>query len=386
VRLIPYARQDISEADIAAVVEVLRSDWLTQGPTIERFEGDVAARCRAPHAIAVTSGTAALHLACLALDLGPGDRLWTSPNTFVASANCARYCGAEVDFVDIDPRTCNISVDALDEKLREAERLNALPKIVVPVHFGGLPCDMAAIAALAARYGFKVVEDASHALGGELLGEPVGSCRWSDAAVLSFHPVKLITTGEGGMVTTRAPELAQRIRTLRTHGITRDPGRVHDPSHGAWYYEQQELGFNYRMTDIQAALGLSQLGRLNEFLNRRRALVAAYDYALRDLPLRTPTEEPGARSAWHLYVVQLGKACQRERRAVFDDLRAAGIQVNVHYIPVHLQPYYARLGFRRGLFPNAERYYERAISLPLFFGLSDDDQAYVVASLRSAVG
>jgi UDP-4-amino-4,6-dideoxy-N-acetyl-beta-L-altrosamine transaminase len=385
VRLIPYAHQDISEADIAAVVEVLRSDWLTQGPTPGRFEAAVAARCRAPHAVAVSSGTAALHLACLALELGPGDRLWTSPNTFVASANCARYCGADIDFVDIDPEGYNMSVDALEQKLRDAERARALPKVVVPVHFGGLPCNMRAIGALAARYGFKTVEDASHALGAEFDAEPVGSCRFSDAAVLSFHPVKLITTGEGGMVTTRDPVVAERVRTLRTHGITRDPARLRGGSEGPWYYEQHDLGFNYRMTDIQAALGVSQLTRLDAFLARRRALVTAYDRGLDGLPLRTPRETGGERSAWHLYAIQLDEACAHDRGAVFDALRAAGIQVNVHYIPVHLQPYYARQGFRRGQFPNAERYYARAISLPLYVGLSDDDQAYVVASVRSAI-
>jgi len=383
---IPYARQSISEADIEAVVAVLRSDWLTQGPHIARFEQGVAAYCGARHAVAVSSGTAALHLACLALDLGPGDLLWTSANTFAASANCARYCGAEVDFVDIDSRTYNISIPALEEKLARAKRTGRLPKVLVPVHFGGQSCDMRAIGALAARYGFRVVEDASHAVGAEYRSAKVGSCPHSDIAVLSFHPVKLMTTGEGGMLLTNDDGLARRLRLLRTHGITRDAGEMSGETEGPWYYQQIALGYNYRMTDIQAALGASQLQRLDEFLARRRELVRRYDETLKGLPLSTPIEKAEGRSSWHLYVIQLDlEALGISRRTVFERMRAAGILVNVHYIPVHLQPYYRGLGLKKGDFPASERFYERAISLPLYFDLSESDQDRVCAILRESL-
>jgi UDP-4-amino-4,6-dideoxy-N-acetyl-beta-L-altrosamine transaminase len=383
---IPYARQSISEADIEAVVEVLRSDWLTQGPGIARFEQVVAAYCGARHAVAVSNGTAALHLACLALELGPGELLWTSANTFAASANCARYCGADVDFVDIDPRTYNISIAALEEKLARAQRAGRLPKALVPVHFGGQSCDMQAIGALAGRYGFRVVEDASHAVGAEYRSAKVGACPHSDVAVFSFHPVKIMTTGEGGMLMTNDDGLARRLRLLRTHGITRDAGEMSGGSEGPWYYQQVELGYNYRMTDIQAALGASQLRRLDEFLARRRELVRRYDTVLKGLPLATPHEDPAGKSSWHLYVIQLDlEALGKTRRAVFERMRAAGILVNVHYIPVHLQPYYRALGFEKGQFPAAERYYERALSLPLYYELSEADQDRVCAVLRESL-
>jgi UDP-4-amino-4,6-dideoxy-N-acetyl-beta-L-altrosamine transaminase len=386
VSTIPYARQSISQADIDAVARVLRSDWLTQGPDIERFEKGVAAACGARHAIAVSNGTAALHLACMAFDLGPGDLLWTSPNTFAASANCARYCGADVDFVDIDPRTYNISIAALEEKLARAQRAGRLPKALVPVHFGGQSCDMQAIGALAGRYGFRVVEDASHAVGAEYRSAKVGACPHSDVAVFSFHPVKIMTTGEGGMLMTNDDGLARRLRLLRTHGITRDAGEMSGGSEGPWYYQQVELGYNYRMTDIQAALGASQLRRLDEFLARRRELVRRYDTVLKGLPLATPHEDPAGKSSWHLYVIQLDlEALGKTRRAVFERMRAAGILVNVHYIPVHLQPYYRALGFEKGQFPAAERYYERALSLPLYYELSEADQDRVCAVLRESL-
>lgn len=382
-RVIPYARQSISQADIDAVVEVLRSDWLTQGPSIDRFEAEVAEYCGARHAVAVSNGTAALHIACLALDLGPGDLLWTSPNTFVASANCARYCGAEVDFVDIDPRTYNMSVAALREKLAAAEKAGKLPKVVVPVHFGGQSCDMQAIGALSRRYGFRVIEDASHAIGGEYQSRKVGNCTYADITVLSFHPVKIMTTAEGGMLLTNDGRLAQRLKLLRSHGITRDAEQMTGPTQGPWYYEQIALGYNYRMTDVQAALGSSQLRRIDQFLARRRAIVQRYHQALRGLALDTPFEDAQCRSSWHLYVVQL----HGDRRSdVFARMRQGGILVNVHYIPVHLQPYYRRLGFKPGDFPEAERFYGRAISLPMFFELSDADQDKVCAALRESVG
>lgn len=330
-RAIPYARQSISQADIDAVVEALRSDWLTQGPTIQSFEEAVAAYCGVRHAIAVSNGTAALHLACLALDLGPGDLLWTSANTFVASANCARYCGADVDFVDIDPRTYNISIPALEEKLVLAERAGRRPKVLVPVHFGGQPCDMGAIGRLAKRYGFRVVEDASHAVGAQYASRRIGSGAHSDLAVFSFHPVKIMTTGEGGMLLTNDASLASRLRLLRTHGITRDAAEMSAGGIDPWCYEQLELGYNYRMTDIQAALGLSQLRRVDAFLARRRELVERYAASLRGLPLALPSEQAGAKSAWHLYVIQLElEALGVSRRTVFERMRAGGVMVNVH--------------------------------------------------------
>ena len=383
---IPYARQSVSQDDIDAVVRVLRSDWLTQGPDIAQFENAMAAHCGARHAIAVSNGTAALHLACLALDLGPGDLLWTSPNTFTASANCARYCGADVDFVDIDSRSYNMSIPALEEKLARAKQIGRLPKVVVPVHFGGRSCDMTEIGRLASLYGFRVIEDASHAVGAEHRSAKVGACSHSDMAVFSFHPVKILTTGEGGMLMTGDDGLARRLRLLRTHGITRDVSEMDGQSEGAWYYQQVELGFNYRMTDIQAALGASQMQRLDEFLARRRALVRRYDEGLRGLPLSTPSEDPSGKSSWHLYAIQLDlEALGTTRRTVFERMRAAGVLVNVHYIPVHFQPYYRKLGFKPGDFPASERYYERALSLPMFFELSDADQDRVCAVLRESL-
>lgn len=375
---IPYGRQSISEDDIAAVTAVLRSDWLTQGPMIERFEQAVANRCAAAHGVAVCNATAALHLACLALDLGPGDLLWTSPNTFVASANCARYCGADVDFVDIDPGTLNLSVPALVAKLEVAERAGRLPKILVPVAFAGQSCDMAAIQPLARRYGFKVIEDASHAIGARYAGQPVGSGAQADITVFSFHPVKIVTTGEGGLLTTNDTALAERLRRLRSHGITRDPALLQAGEQGAWYYEQLELGFNYRMTDIQAALGVSQLERLEAFIARRRGLVERYRDLLADLPVGLIGDQAQAESAWHLFPIRVDEA-RRDR--VFAGMRAAGIGVNLHYIPVHLQPYYQALGFQRGDFPEAERYYAQAMSLPLYADLSEAQQDRVVRTL-----
>lgn len=385
--MIPYGRQEITEADLAAVQAVLQSDWLTQGPAVPAFEAAVARRVGAAHAVAVNSATSALHLACLALDLGPGDRLWTSPITFVASANCARYCGAEVDFVDIDPHTRNLCPQALAEKLRIAEGQGRLPKIVVAVHFGGLACDMPALKALAGRYGFRLIEDASHAIGASVAGVPVGAGQASDITVFSFHPVKIITTGEGGMALTNQPELARRMACLRSHGITREAVEMEaafrSEGDGPWYYQQIELGFNYRMTDLQAALGLSQLDRLDDYIARREQLAAAYDQALATLPLVLPARLPGYQSAWHLYLVALSDAAGCDRLNLFNALREAGIGVNVHYIPVHLQPYYRRLGFAPGQYPQAENYYSRALTLPLYPTLGSDDQMQVVSALNA---
>ena len=378
--MIPYGRQAVTAADIEAVVEVLRSDMITQGPVVPRFESRVAAYCGASHAVAANSGTSALHLACRALDLAPGDVLWTSPITFVASANCARYCGAAVDFVDIDPATGNLCPNALEDRLRTAERAGRLPRVVMPVHFAGQPCDMAAIGALAERYGFRVIEDASHALGATFQGEAIGNGRYSDITVFSFHPVKLITTGEGGMAVTADAELADRMTLLRSHGITRDAAAMEGEPDGPWSYQQIDLGYNYRMTDIQAALGVSQLERLDDYIEQRHELAAVYDQALAELPVRVPTAIADTRSALHLYLVRVN-----DRRRVFDALRAAGIGVNVHYIPVHTQPYYQRLGFAAGDFPHAEQFYAEAISLPLYPTLEADDQQHVIDALQRAV-
>jgi UDP-4-amino-4,6-dideoxy-N-acetyl-beta-L-altrosamine transaminase len=384
---IPYGRQHIDEADIAAVVAVLRSDWITQGPAIERFEKSVSGWCGARHGIALSNGTAALHLAVKALGVGPGDRVWTSPITFVASANCARYCGAMVDFVDVDPDTVNLCPERLAAKLDDAEKSGTLPKVVIPVHFGGQSCAMDRIHALGRKYGFRIIEDAAHALGGSYRSERVGSCRWSDLVTHSFHPVKIITTGEGGMVTTNDDALAWQVATLRTHGITRDPEHMVGDSHGPWYYQQTDLGYNYRITDIQAALGESQMTKLEAFARRRRELADLYDRSLAGLPLRPLGRDVQAISGWHLYIVRLDlPAIRRTRREVFESLRAQGIGVNVHYIPVHLQPDYAKLGFTKGMFPEAERYYEDCITLPMFPALRDEDVLRVRHALEQATG
>jgi UDP-4-amino-4,6-dideoxy-N-acetyl-beta-L-altrosamine transaminase len=386
---IPYATQSINDDDLAAVREVLTSGWLTQGPAVPRFERAFAERHGVAHAVAVANATAGLHIACVALGASAGKIVWTSPNSFVASANCALYCGAGVDFVDIDPVTRNMSVSALRAKLEVAERKGCMPSIVIPVHFAGLPCDLAPMRALADRFGFKILEDASHAVGATYVGQPIGS-RFADASVFSFHPVKIITTGEGGMVTTQDVELARRLQLLRSHGITRENAELQYPETGAWHYEQLILGFNYRMTDIQAALGHSQLQRLDSFQAARERLAYRYDRLLQGLPLRRPARQPGpatsARSSWHLYVVELiPGAGVADRATVFARLRAAGIGVNVHYEPIHLQTFYRGLGFKSGQFPSAEAYAAAALSLPLYVDLSDDDQTRVVAALKASL-
>jgi UDP-4-amino-4,6-dideoxy-N-acetyl-beta-L-altrosamine transaminase len=381
--MIPYGRQDVRQEDIDAVLEVLRSDYLTQGPAVPRFEASVSAHVGARYALAVNSATSALHIACLALDLGPGDLLWTSPITFVASANCALYCGAEVDFVDIDPLTFNMSAEHLKVKLETASKAGRLPKVLVPVHMSGQPCDMASISALAHQYGVRVIEDASHAIGGTYQNGPIGNCVHSDITVLSFHPVKIITTAEGGMVLTNDERLAGRMSLLRSHGITRDASLMtHEPD-GPWYYQQIDLGFNYRMTDLQAALGSSQMARLGEYVMRRHEIAAHYNSTLTGLPLTIPWQHPSGYSAYHLYVVQVHET--ERRRAVFEALRTEGIGVNLHYIPVHVQPYYSRMGFALGDFPNAEHYYAGAISLPMFPNLTEESQSKVVAALEKVL-
>lgn len=384
--MIPYGRQAIDASDEAAVLAALRSDFLTQGPAVPAFEAALREATGAAHAVAANSATSSLHVACLALGLGPGGLLWTTPNTFVASANCGRLCGAEVDFVDIDPSTLNLCPAELERKLRAAERAGRLPQVVVPVDFAGLPADMRAVRALADRYGFRVIEDASHAVGASDHGTPVGSGRAADITVFSFHPVKIVTTAEGGAALTEHADLARAMERARSHGITRDPAQMRGESEGPWYYQQVGLGPNYRMTDLQAALGCSQLRRLREFVRIRTALADRYDELLRGMPVAPAPRRAGALSAWHLYVVQLDGTLEARRREVFERMRAAGIGVNVHYIPVHLQPYYRDLGFREGDFPNAERYYRRAITLPLHPGLTHGDQDRVVAALREAIG
>jgi len=385
--MIPYGRQHISEADIQAVVDVLRSDFLTQGPAVPAFEQAVADYCGAHHAVAVTSATSALHIACLALGVGPGDWVWTSPITFVASANCALYCGARVDFVDIDPRTYNLSLECLAAKLTQAEQYGRLPKVVIPVHLCGQPCDMAGIHALSQRYGFKIIEDASHAIGGRYRGEPIGNCRYSDITVFSFHPVKIITTGEGGMAMTNDAQLAKRMQLLRSHGITRNAVEMTRAPDGPWDYQQIALGYNYRITDLQAALGLSQMQRLNEFVARRQAIAKRYDHLLADLPMVAPWQHPGGYSGMHLYVIRLKlNEILKTHRAVFESLRQTGVGVNLHYIPIYRQPYYEQMGFKVGYCPQAEQYYSEAISIPMYSALTETQQDQVVAMIRQAVG
>lgn len=384
--MIRYGQQDITQADIEAVTEVLKSVNLTQGPSIPRFERSVLEEVGAAHAIAVNSATSALHIACLALDLGPGDWLWTTPNTFVASANCALYCGARIDFVDIDPSTYNLCPVALEEKLVQAEKDGRLPKVVVPVHFGGQSCDMAAIHGLGQKYGFRIIEDASHAIGGKYREHPIGNCRYSDITVFSFHPVKIVTTAEGGMALTNSDELATRLDLLRSHGITRDPCLMTQAMEGPWYYQQVGLGYNYRMTDIQAALGVSQMSRLSRYVARRHEIANRYDELLADLPLTLPWQHPDNYSAYHLYVIRLHlNRINATHLQVFEQLRASDIMVNLHYIPVHTQPYYQRMGFRPGDFPRAEQYYREAISIPMHPTLTDAEQDYVIDVLREAL-
>jgi UDP-4-amino-4,6-dideoxy-N-acetyl-beta-L-altrosamine transaminase len=384
--VIPYGRQNIIQQDIDAVVEVLRSDCLTQGPQVPLFEKTVADYCGVSFGVAVNSATSALHLACLALGLDKGDYIWTSPNTFVASANCGLYCQAEVDFVDIDPLTYCMSVDSLAEKLLEAKASNKLPKIVIPVHFAGQSCDMKRIHALSQVYGFRVIEDASHAIGARYLDKPVGSCEFSDICVFSFHPVKIITTAEGGLATTNNAELAEKMALLRSHGVTRNSDLMTKEPDGGWYYEQVALGFNYRMTDIQAALGVSQMQRLDEFVARRHLLQQKYDVLLNDLPVVLPYQAEESYSALHLYPIQIKlEDVSKSHALVFHELRDKGLGVNVHYIPVHTQPYYQKRGFKEGSYPNAEYYYRRAITIPLFPLMSQLEQEQVVAILHEVI-
>lgn len=381
--MIPYSRQTIHDEDIEAVLGVLKSDFLTQGPVVPRFEDAVAKKIKVNHATAVNSATSALHIACLALGLSRGDVLWTSPITYVASANCGLYCGADVDFVDIDQDTLNICTLKLEKKLIAADKMGKIPKILVVVHMAGHSCKMDEIGRLSRRYGFKVIEDASHALGGKFKGNYIGSCQYSEITVFSLHPIKSITAGEGGLALTNSLELAEKLRMLRSHGITRDPYAINMKDPEPWYYEQIELGFNYRMTDIHAALGLSQLGRLEEYVARRNQIANKYDEVLRDLPFKLPLVEADCHSSFHLYIIQVNEIdAGLSRRQLFECLRARGIGVNVHYIPVHTQPYFQKLGFREGDFPVSETYYSKAISLPIFPNLAESQQEYIVTVLE----
>ena len=382
--IIPYGRQSISEADIQAVVDVLRSDFLTQGPVVPAFEQAVASYCHARHGVAASNATAALHIACLALGLGPGDWLWTSPITFVASANCGLYCGAQVDFVDIDPLTFNMSPLALEKKLIAAKLQGKLPKVVVPVHMCGQTCDMAAIHALSVKYGFKIIEDASHAIGAKYLGEPVGNCRYSDITVFSFHPVKIITTAEGGLAVTNDGPLASKMQLLRSHGISSTPTDMAPrPAEEIWNYQQIELGFNYRMTDMQAALGLSQLQKLDEFVSTRQAIASYYDHALSGVEIQTPWQHPDTLSSFHLYPIQVTATSGISQQALYQALTEAGVKVNLHYIPVYLQPYYARLGFKRGYCTHAEDYFKSSMSIPVYASMTEAHQHRVVDLIQS---
>lgn len=385
--MIPYGKQAITQQDIDAVVDVLQSDFLTQGPQVPAFEKALTDYTGANYALAVNSATSALHIACLALGLGKGDTLWTSPITFVASSNCALYCGASVDFVDIDANTYNLCPVKLAEKLAQAEAQNKLPKVVVAVHLSGQPCDMKAIAHLAQRYQFYLIEDASHAIGGRYVDQVIGSCQYADITVFSFHPVKIVTTAEGGAALTNDPQLARKMTLFRSHGVTRDPNQMLGESHGAWYYQQIELGYNYRMTELQAALGVSQMTRLDAFVHQRHLLAARYDQLLSTLPIITPFQLPNTYSGLHLYIIRLSlDKITFTHQQVFDRLREQGIGVNVHYIPIHTQPYYQQMGFRVGDFPIAEQYYQEAISLPLFHSMTFEQQDQVIAALRHALG
>jgi len=384
--MIPYGKQDINQADIDSVVNVLQSDFLTQGPQAPLFEKTVSDYCGAEYGVAVNSATSALHIACLALDLGKGDWLWTSPNSFVASANCGLYCGARIDFVDIDPQTYNLSDEELEKKLIQARQDDNLPKIVIPVHFSGQSCDMKRIHSLSQEYGFKIIEDASHAIGGRYLDRPIGSCQYSDITVFSFHPVKIITTAEGGLATTNDKKLSERMQLFRSHGVTRDSELMTKESEGSWYYQQVDLGFNYRMTELQAALGVSQMERLDEFLTLRHKHQKRYDELLKNLPVITPYQDMDSYSALHLYPIQIQTdKVKNTRKEIFKALRKNDIGVNVHYIPVHTQPYYENKGFKKGDFPNAESYYERAISIPLFHAMTCEQQDQVIVALEKVL-
>nr|WP_231619706.1 UDP-4-amino-4,6-dideoxy-N-acetyl-beta-L-altrosamine transaminase [Pseudoalteromonas sp. NZS100] len=382
-KIIPYGRQNISQDDINAVIDVLKSDWLTQGPAVPAFENAIAEYCGAHYACAANSATSALHIACLALGVGEGDIVWTSPISFVASSNCALYCGAEVDFVDIELETGNMSVAALQEKLAIAKQNNRLPKAVIPIHLAGQSCDMQIIAKLAKRYNFKVIEDASHAIGAKYKDKPIGSCEYSDITVFSFHPVKIITSAEGGMAVTNSAELDKRMKRLRSHGITNHPEEMTEPSHGPWYYQQLELGFNYRMTDMQAALGLSQLSQLDSFVETRNKIAKTYNSSLVNSNVKHLQQSADSYSSYHLYIIRLEGGLCKKQKEIISSMRYSGIVAHLHYIPIHIQPFYKNLGFKAQDFPNAMAYYESAITLPLHPALTEKEQHYIIDMLTA---
>jgi UDP-4-amino-4,6-dideoxy-N-acetyl-beta-L-altrosamine transaminase len=385
--MIPYGRQNISEEDIDAVIRILRSEYLTQGPEVPQFEEDMANYCSVEFAVASNSATSSLHLACLALGVGPGDYVWTSSITFVASANCARFCGAEVDLVDINPKTFNMCVENLEERLLIANRNGKLPKVIIPVHMAGQACEMEKIKLLADNYGVKVIEDASHAIGGSYKGLHIGSCKYSDITVFSFHPVKIITSGEGGIAVTNNQELAAKMALLRSHGITRDPASMRNPHAGPWYYEQLELGFNYRLTDIAAALGRSQLKRIDNFVQQRHEIADRYDKLFADTDIKVPFRDPDAHSSFHLYVVQPDlRSLRTSQNELFDRLRSQGILANLHYIPIYRHPYYQNLGLSASEYPNSEAYYATAMTLPIYPGLKAEEQEYIMRTLVTPIG
>lgn len=386
--MIPYGRQNISPQDINAVQEILAGPFLTQGPAVRQFEAALEAYVGCSKAVVTNSATSALHLACLALGVGPDDSVWTTAISFVASANAARYCGADVDFVDIEPDSFNISVAALEQKLREAREAGGkLPKVVIPVAMAGQSSNMKEIAELSGEYGFKILEDASHALGATYRGARVGSCEFSDITVFSFHPVKMITTGEGGACVTNNLELGAKIERLRSHGITRQVSEMESPNSTPYYYEQLDLGYNYRMTDFQAALGASQLKRLDQFVAARNEIASLYS-SLLDLPwVALPEITDECNSSFHLYIIRIQDGAPRTRDQIFEAMRSNGILVNVHYIPIYRHPYYSRMGkYNPEDFPFAEEYYKQAISLPIFPGIKRSDLDSVVSSLVEGIG
>ena len=377
--MIPYGKHLVDEDDIDAVVDVLRNQFLTQGKVVPQFEQALCNYTGAKYCVAVNSATSGLHVACLAAGVGTGDLVWTVPNSFVASANCALYCGASIDFVDINPTTRNIDVSALENKLQQAASQNRLPKVLIVVHFSGLSCDMQSIRSLTQKYSIVLIEDAAHGLGGSYQQSKIGSCVYADMAVLSFHPVKSITSAEGGAVLTNQSGLHEKLKLFAKHGVTKDPEQYQGESHGPWYYQQLELGYNYRLSDMQAALGLSQLKKLDSFMQKRAEIAKVYDEALVNLPLKLPVVESQSQSAWHLYMVEL---TLHDRQDIYQQLHAKGVGVNVHYIPIHLQPYYQQLGFKQGDFPVSEHFYQHALTLPLFPSLTDEEQTKVIDTLR----
>ncbi len=377
--MIPYSRQSINENDINEVIKVLKSEMITQGPIVEKFEKTICSYTSSNYSVLTNSATSALHISCLALGLSKGDILWTSPNSYVASANVGLLCNAKVDFVDIDPENYNMCPTALSIKLKNAEKLGQLPKIVMPVHFAGQSCDMIKIKKLSEKYGFKIIEDASHAIGGSYNNTKIGSCRFSDITVFSFHPVKIITTAEGGCAITNNEEIFEKLKLLSSHGVTRNPKFMAEKNSDKWVYDQISIGFNYRMSDMNAALGLSQLLRIDCFLKKRNKIAKKYFQQLKNIDLKLPKQEDYNLSAFHLFPIQV-----KNRKRIYELFHQNDIKVNVHYRPIHTQPFWQKRGFKSGLFPNSEFYYSQAISLPIFYDLNDELQDNVIKILQNS--